>query len=99
MVRRTTPEQRQRLLTEYRRSGLTQKVFAQSKGISLSALKSWLYPPREQSRHDKARFVEVTSNSNERLEVRVGPVEIHVPVSFDDERVATLVSALVVKAR
>jgi len=40
--RRRTPQQRAELLTQYRRSGLTQRDFVQSHGLGLSTLTKWL---------------------------------------------------------
>lgn len=42
---RTAPEIEQ-ILAEYRQSGLTQQMFAQAAGVSLSTLQRWLRPTR-----------------------------------------------------
>ena len=47
--RRRTPPQRAELLTQYRRSGLSQRDFVQSHGLGLSTLTKWL---REERRTD-----------------------------------------------
>ena len=43
------------LIAEYQRSGLGQKAFAQSKGISFSSLQYWLYRGRRKKRGAPAR--------------------------------------------
>jgi len=40
--RRRTPQQRTELLTQYRRSGLSQRDFVKSHGLGLSTLTKWL---------------------------------------------------------
>lgn len=47
--RRRTPQQQAELLTQYRRSGLSQRDFVQSHGLGLSTLTKWL---REERRTD-----------------------------------------------
>jgi len=44
--RRRTPQQRAELLTQYRRSGLSQRDFVQSHGLGLSTLTKWLRTER-----------------------------------------------------
>jgi transposase-like protein len=44
--RRRTPQQRAELLTQYRRSGLSQRDFIQSHGLGLSTLTKWLREER-----------------------------------------------------
>lgn len=44
--RRRTPPQRAELLTQYRRSGLSQRDFVQSRGLGLSTLTKWLREER-----------------------------------------------------
>jgi transposase-like protein len=44
--RRRTPPQRAELLTQYRRSGLSQRDFVQSHGLGLSTLTKWLREER-----------------------------------------------------
>jgi len=47
--RRRTPQQRAELLTQYRRSGLSQRDFVQSHGLGLSTLTKWLREERRTS--------------------------------------------------
>lgn len=44
--RRRTPQQRVELLTQFRRSGLSQRDFVQSHGLGLSTLTKWLRAER-----------------------------------------------------
>jgi transposase-like protein len=44
--RRRTPQQRAELLTQYRRSGLSQRDFVQFHGLGLSTLTKWLRAER-----------------------------------------------------
>ena len=39
----TTPDERHELVTRYRRRGLTQREFCDAEGITVGALRSWLY--------------------------------------------------------
>lgn len=57
---RSTPAQRTELIESFRRSGMTQRKFASSRGVPVSRLQSWLYkraPTRaafvEIARHDE----------------------------------------------
>jgi transposase-like protein len=62
--RRHTPRQRTELLTQYRRSGLSQRDFVQSHGLGLSTLTKWLREERRTGlkppgRNDVVPFQEV----------------------------------------
>lgn len=62
--RRRTPQQRAELLTQYRRSGLSQRDFVQSHGLGLSTLTQWLRTERRTGvkppeRNDAVPFQEV----------------------------------------
>ncbi len=62
--RRRTPQQRTELLTQYRRSGLSQRDFVQSHGLGLSTLTQWLRAERRTgvsppARNDAVPFQEV----------------------------------------
>jgi transposase-like protein len=62
--RRRTPRQRAKLLTQYRRSGLSQRDFVQSHGLGLSTLTKWLRTERRTGvkppeRNDAVPFQEV----------------------------------------
>ena len=62
--RRRTPQQRAELLTQYRRSGLSQRDFVQSHGLGLSTLTKWLRVERladvePPERNDSVPFQEV----------------------------------------
>lgn len=87
MTRRTTPEQRRRLIARYKRSNLTQREFCDREGISVSALQNWLYRRGDVIEETPPRFVEVDRPCVEAIEVRVGSVEARLPVSLGDEPV------------
>ena len=62
--RRRRPQQRAELLTQYRRSGLSQRDFVQSHGFGLSTLTKWLRTERRTGvkppeRNDAVPFQEV----------------------------------------
>lgn len=62
--RRRTPQQRAELLTQYWRSGLSQRDFVQSHGLGLSTLIKWLRAERRTDveppeRNDSVPFQEV----------------------------------------
>lgn len=55
-----TPAERVALLAGYRRSGMTQKAFAQREGVKYSTFTAWLQGRRRAGRpRRKARFAEV----------------------------------------
>ena len=93
----TTPEERYELVTRYYRSGLTQRGFCEAEGISIGALRSWLYKGNWKP-VDAPRFVEVTASKRhddlDAIEVRLGDVRIVLPLSITNERIAELVVTL-----
>jgi len=98
MPGRFTAEQRARVVARYRASGLTQREFAEQAGISLSALRGWLYrrdPHAEPRGEPRGRFVEVVAApATEVVEVHVGRVRIVLPAGTSVERLAAVVQAL-----
>jgi len=69
--RRRTPEQRQRLLTRFHRSQLTQRDFAARHGIGFSTLSKWLRLERD-AVPTKVKFQELRlPNSTPRWPIEV----------------------------
>ena len=58
---RRTPEEVQTLVHEYRKSGLTQREYAQQVGVALSTVARWVRggSTRPHARRSKPKFVEV----------------------------------------
>lgn len=54
--RSVPPEEVERLISDYERSGLTQRAFAREKGLKLTTFQYWLY---RRARSNSARMVEV----------------------------------------
>jgi hypothetical protein len=93
-----SPSQRRELVTAFRRSGLSQREFAEREGIKVTTLQSWLYHPSE--RKDAAvpspGFVRVegeADGSGVRIEVG-GAVVVHLLTLPEPEYIARLVRAL-----
>ena len=97
MAAHTTVEQRHELVTRFQRSGLTQREFCEAEGITVGALRSWLYK-QSWKPVDGPRFVEVTATRRhadiEVIELRVGDVHIVVPSSITNVRLIELITAL-----
>jgi len=93
-----------RVAEEYEASGLTQREFAQRRGMTLSTLQSWVYRRRRQEGAPVAQPVrllpvQVTAAPVERgsasLEVLTASGErVRIAVGTDVEYVARLVAAL-----
>ena len=43
-TQRATPEERAEMIATFKKSGMSQRAFAELEGINLSRLQSWLYP-------------------------------------------------------
>lgn len=93
----TTFEERQAIVARFRRSGLTQREFCDTEGVSLGALRSWLYKPGRR-RVEVQRFVEIKASTPRaelgEIEVHLGQVRVVLPSTIDDDRVVNLVTAL-----
>lgn len=83
MEREDIQEKRIELCAEYRNSGLTQKAFCESRGISRSKLTYWLKKERE--RKQSATFVQVKPSVPECepgvLRIKIGE---RVTIELDD---------------
>lgn len=84
--KRFTPEDRSRILADYRASGLSQRAFAARVGISLACLSIWLGRAREHSLKKKEiSFLELPGLSVPRpactVRFRTG-VSLEVPPGF-----------------
>ena len=94
MSRRSTPEERARLVSGYRRSKLTQREFAEREGITLSTLQGWLYR-RTKDKAAGGRFVGVVpATANEAIEIKVGQVQVVLAATTSADRLAAIVHAL-----
>uniref|UniRef100_UPI00286B4FE3 IS66 family insertion sequence element accessory protein TnpA n=1 Tax=Archangium sp. TaxID=1872627 RepID=UPI00286B4FE3 len=97
-----------RVAEEYEASGLTQREFAERRGLTLSTLQSWVYRRRRQEGAPVAQPVrllpvQVTGapvvSGSERLEVLTASGErVSFAVGTDVQYVARLVAALEKKA-
>lgn len=59
--KRASVEEREKILTAYRASGLTQEKFAAQAGLSLSCLSNWLRRAKAQAPSRPVSFLEVSS--------------------------------------
>lgn len=98
--KRRSAQERARLVTAFRASDLTQRQFAERKGITVSALQSWLYKPNGQQQHAKAsapsfvRVVEAQAPGGA-VVVSVGDaITVTFAVSPEPNYLAVLVRAL-----
>ena len=99
MAHRRTPQQRAELVAAFKRSGLTQRDFAEREGVKLTALQACIYRPSLPAvgRHDRPpRFVRVENDAPAvGVRVQVGAdVVIHLGTMPEPEFVARLVRAL-----
>ena len=97
--RRHTPAQKNTLLVEYRRSGLTQKEFATQAGIGYSTLTYWLRKALSSSKPRKPAFVAVpnllspAAAPTYRLRL-AGGWSVEVASGFQPEELASLLRVL-----
>jgi hypothetical protein len=97
MSRRRTRTQRLDFVAAFRRSGLSQRAFAEREGIKLSTLQGWIYrPSRVTSRREPVpRFVRVEGEAAAGVRIQVGTeVVVHLGALPEPEYVVRLVRAL-----
>jgi lambda repressor-like predicted transcriptional regulator len=58
--KRASAQEREKILSAYRKSGLTQEKFAAQAGLSLSCLSNWLRRAKAQTHSSPASFLEVS---------------------------------------
>ena len=94
--RRTSAEERARVVAEYHQSGKTQGEFAREAGISLATLAVWLRRSREKTRSGK--LIEVTMPAvatNASVEIIFSEaVTMRVPVGVPTDWIVRIVRAL-----
>jgi hypothetical protein len=85
------------LVAEWRRSGMSQRAFAEARGIARGTFSWWTWRVGEQ-RSRAPEFLEVVVEPVEDavpdLVVEVGAVRVRVPSGFDAHEVRRLVDAL-----
>jgi transposase-like protein len=97
--RHHTPAQKDRLLAQYRRSGLTQRQFAAKAGIGYSTLTLWLRKAGPASKPPKSAFVAVpnllatTAAATYRLRFS-GGLSVEVASGFRSEELAALLQVV-----
>lgn len=91
--KRSSEEERRRVLTAFRRSGLSLKSFAERSGVPYSTL--FLWRKREASSVPGQLVpVEIRDGSVPALEVRVGAAAVRVEAGFDEGHLVRVVRAL-----
>lgn len=99
VCRHHTPAQKDRLLAQYRRSGLTQRQFAANAGIGYSTLTLWLRTAAPVSKPPKSAFVAVPNllspptTAAYRLKFS-GGLSVEVASGFRTEELASLLQVV-----
>jgi len=93
--RRHSPAQRDRLVAQYRRSGLTQKQFAAQAGIGYSTLTFWLRKTTPARKPSQSAFVAVPNLLSHTAAVAyrlrlAGGLSVEVAPGFQPEELASL---------
>jgi len=97
--RRHSPAQKDRLLAQYRRSGLSQRQFAAKAGIGYSTLTLWLRKTAPARKPSKSAFVAVpnllstTTPPTYRLRFS-GGLSVEVASGFQTEELASLLQVV-----
>jgi len=94
---RRSPEEIAGILRDYEGSDLTQRAFADSKGLCLSSLTFWLRKARERGATDEnPRLVPVRlrSEAGTGFELIVEAGTLRIPVDFDEEALRRLLRVL-----
>jgi transposase-like protein len=97
--RHHSPAQRDRLVAQYRRSGLTQRQFAAKVGIGYSTLTLWLRKAAPARKPSKSGFVAVpnllSSTTAPAYRLRFsGGISVEVASGFRSEELASLLEAV-----
>jgi len=100
---RRSPEEISELLAEYHRSDLTQRAFADSKGLSLASLCLWLRKAREHGGESEGASVESPRLVPVRLRGMAGAgfelslsggATLSIPADFDEDALRRLLEVL-----
>jgi len=99
VCRRHSPAQKDKLLAQYRRSGLTQKQFAAKAGIGYSTLTLWLRKVAPARKSSKSAFVAVpnllSTPTAAAYRVRfAGGISVEVASGFRSEELVALLQAV-----
>jgi len=99
VCRHHTPAQKDRLLAQYRRSGLSQRQFAAKVGIGYSTLTLWLRKAAPASKPSKSAFVAVpnllSSTTAPAYRLRFsGGLSVEVASGFRTEELASLLQVV-----
>ena len=93
--RRWSPAEITAILTQYRRSGLAQRAFAQRHGLSLSTFNRWLRLARASGSADFVRVALPTIPAGDDFElVLTDGRRLRVPARFDPAALRTLLEVL-----
>jgi transposase-like protein len=100
--RRRSQEEIAELLREYHRSDLTQRAFADSRGLSLASLSLWLRKARERACEgdaagERSRLVPVRlrATTGARFELALaGGATLSIPADFDEDVLRKLLEIL-----
>ena len=79
---------------EYKRSGQTQEAFAQKRGVTVSALRYWIYKERGRSSRPVGLVPVGVATTGGYFEVRVGQVGLRFEVGTEPAYVVSLLREL-----
>ncbi len=104
---RSRPPEWQKVVEQFRASGLTQREFAERRRLKLSRLQSWLYRPSRGQASEPARFVPVVVRPGFDAGATPAAIEFRAPFGWalrfpqgaDVQYVARLVAAIAEQRR
>jgi lambda repressor-like predicted transcriptional regulator len=94
-MKRYSLEDRDRIVAAFRRSGLSQAAFAEQIGLSVWALRDWIYRPKPREQSQRLVPVRMATPSSSTVEVTLPHgLSARVPADVASDFVAALVRAL-----
>jgi len=101
-MRHYTPDERARILSEWRSSGMTRKAFAQQRGVSQGSLTVWLKQSSAKDPNSSFRPLVVSDTTEAKpmtsahpvAEVSVGSLRVRIYAGITDKVLTLLLSAL-----
>jgi hypothetical protein len=94
-MKRHNREEQTRHITQWRKSGLSQRAYCAQNAISWSAFKNWRKRIKVPTTQTRFAEVQITPSTHTQWIIEaVDGLRVHVPVHCDENKLKTLINAL-----
>lgn len=96
-----TKEEKQKLVSEFKKSGLSKVQWCQNNNIPVSTFNGWIFPKNQKAK-EKCKFVEINIPTDKTNTIKIEPISIeykdfkvNIPQNIDSATVSEILKGVI----